>query len=317
MQAENETLFISEEDAGERFDKVLAKALQAAGSRTYFQYLIDEGKVLLNGAVVKKRTKLKAGDEVEVEFILTPELTLKPENIPLTILYEDEHLLIVNKPAGMVVHPAPGNWHGTFVNALLYHCRDTLAVEHPLRPGIVHRLDKDTSGVLIAAKTAIAQQKLIEMFAGRRIHKEYLAICHGNPGVGTIDAPIGRHPKLRQVMCVLSEGGRPSVTHYRTLKSHQTSSFVHVEIPTGRTHQIRVHMKHRGTPVLGDPTYGIESLNGKLRLDRQMLHAYRVTFTHPMTNKTLIVTAPLPQDMINLLEKLEIFFSLDELGKFS
>ncbi len=316
MQTESETLFIAEEDAGERLDKILAKVLHTAGSRTYFQYLIDEGKVLLNGAVAKKRTILNAGDEVEVEFILTPELTLKAENIPLDILYEDESLLIVNKPAGMVVHPAPGNWNGTFVNALLYYCRDKLTVDHPIRPGIVHRLDKDTSGVLIAAKTAVAQQKLIEMFAGRRIHKEYVAICHGNPGAGSVDAPIGRHPKLRQVMCVLPEGGRQAITHYRTLKSHQTASFVHLEIPTGRTHQIRVHMKHRGMPVLGDPVYGIDSLNARLHLERQMLHAYRVTFDHPITKKSLTVTAPLPHDMVKLLEKLDLFFSLEEFDKF-
>lgn len=304
MQTESETFFISDEDAGERLDKILAKQLQSAGSRTYFQYLIDQGKVLVNGSPVKKRTKLTAGDEIEVEFILTPELTLKPENIPLDILYEDAYILAVNKPAGMVVHPAPGNWHGTFVNALLYHCSDALSRDQTLRPGIVHRLDKDTSGVLLAAKTLEAQQKLIDMFANRRIHKEYIAVCHGNPGTGSVDAPIGRHPVHRQMMTVLTEGGRQAITNYRTLANHLATSLVLVEIPTGRTHQIRVHMKHRGTPVLGDSLYGIESLNSKHKLERQMLHAYRLNLSHPVTGEELKLCAPLPKDIHGFIEKM-------------
>lgn len=309
MQPEIETLFISEEDAGERLDKILAKQLHKAGSRTYFQYLIDEGKVLVNGTPVKKRTKLNAGDEVEVEFILTPELTLKPENIPLEILYEDNDILAINKPPGMVVHPAPGNWTGTFVNALLFHC--DLSHDQSLRPGIVHRLDKDTSGVLLAAKTLEAQQKLIDMFANRKIHKEYISICHGNPGTGTVDAPIGRHPVHRQMMAILTDGGRQAITNYKTIANHLASSLVHIEIPTGRTHQIRVHMKHRGTPVLGDSIYGIESLNEKLKLERQMLHAYRLRLRHPMTGQELVLTAPVPEDMRRCLDKLGLLRSLD------
>lgn len=308
MQEDNDTLFISEEEAGERLDKVLAARLSEAGSRTYFQYLIDEGKVLLNGAPVKKRTKPKAGDEVEVEYILAPELTLKAENIPLNIIYEDDSILVVNKAAGMVVHPATGHWTGTFVNALLFHCRDNLVKDekaNTLRPGIVHRLDKDTSGLIIAAKTGLAQQKLIEMFSGRKVYKEYLAICIGNPKEGVIDAPIGRHPSNRKVMAVLEEGGRSAITRYRSLSFDERISLVSVVIDTGRTHQIRVHMKHHGTPVVGDPIYGVPSFNAKLGVGRQMLHAYKLRFDHPISGETMEFTAEIPQDMqkvVNLIK---------------
>lgn len=275
MQEEFDTLFINEEEAGERLDKILAARLHQAGSRTYFQYLIEEGKVLLNGTAVKKRCKPKVGDEIEVEYILCPELDIKPENIPLNIVYEDEAILVVNKMPGMVVHPATGHWTGTFVNALLFHCgQEALQAQQNLRPGIVHRLDKDTSGLIIAAKTGIAQQKLIEMFAGRQVYKEYLAICIGNPKAGVIDAPIGRHPVNRKMMAVVEEGGRSAITRYQSLVYNDKLSVVKLVIDTGRTHQIRVHMKYHGTPVLGDLIYGIPSFNAKLGVDRQMLHAY-------------------------------------------
>lgn len=303
------TFFITDEEAGERLDKILAARLSGAGSRTYFQYLIDEGKVLLNGAPVKKRAKPVCGDEVEVEYILTPELTLKAENIPLDILYEDESILVVNKPAGMVVHPAAGHWSGTFVNALLHHCGKVEGIvesdpAYALRPGIVHRLDKDTSGLILAAKTLQAQQKLIEMFTGRRVHKEYLALCVGNPGSGTIEAPIGRHPVHRKQMAVLEEGGRQAITHYRTLAHDAKLSLVSIVIATGRTHQIRVHMRHHGSPVLGDAVYGVASANVKYGADRQMLHAYKLRFEHPITGKELSFEAEIPADMQRLIKPL-------------
>lgn len=308
---ENGTFYIEPEEAGDRLDKILATRFNKAGSRTYFQFLIDEGKVLLNGAPVKKRIKPKEGDEVEVEFVVTPELTLAPENIALDIVYEDDALLVVNKPAGMVVHPAPGHWSGTFVNALIYHCRGILT-EHSdqtLRPGIVHRLDKDTSGLLIAAKTLLAQQRLIEMFAGRRIYKEYLAICIGNPGEGTVDLPIGRHPVNRQMMSIQLEKGRAALTHFRTLSFDGKLSLISAVIATGRTHQIRVHMKHRGTPVLGDLLYGVPAQNTKYGVERQMLHAFRLRFEHPITEQILELEAPLPLDMKLLVGKdKKIFF---------
>lgn len=300
---EIESFFISPENVGERLDKILATRLSCAGSRTYFQYLIDEGKVLLNGAPVKKRVKPKVGDEVEVEYLLTPELTLKAENIPLDIVYEDEALIIVNKPAGMVVHPAVGHWSGTFVNALLFHCKELTSDSHAmeaLRPGIVHRLDKDTTGLLIAAKTSVVHQKLIQMFSGREVYKEYLAICIGNPGNGTVEAPIGRHSTHRQKMAVV-ESGRHALTHYRTLAFDGKISVVSIVIATGRTHQIRVHLKHIGFPVLGDALYGNTAWNSKYGVDRQMLHAHRLRFAHPLTAKALEFEAPFPEDMNHLL----------------
>ena len=290
-----EDFYISEEEAGERLDKILAKRFSAIGSRTYFQYLLDQKRVLLNGSPVKKRMVPKCGDEVEIHYLAHPELTLTPENLPLNILFEDESLLIVNKPPGMVVHPAPGHWSGTFVHALLYHCKEKCAFDDSLRPGIVHRLDKDTSGLLIAAKQIHVQQRLIEMFAARQIEKQYLALCIGNPGQGTINAPIGRHPINRKQMAVV-ETGREAITHFRTLAYNEKISLVRVTIVTGRTHQIRVHMKHNRTAILGDDLYGNPQFNASLRATRQMLHAHSLSFTHPITHQPLSFECPIPGD---------------------
>ena len=292
----NETLIISEEESGLRLDQLLTKQFPSY-SRTYFQDLIEEGAVLLNGERSKKRLKPRLGDEVEVCFLLTPEISLEPEEIPLTILYEDEHLIAINKAPGMVVHPAPGHPSGTFVNALLHYCKQIAHLGDPLRPGIVHRLDKDTSGVLLAAKTKEMHQKLIELFSERKIEKTYLAICVGNPGEQTIDAPIGRHPTRRKEMAVLEEGGRAAITRCRTLSKKEELALVEVQLVTGRTHQARVHLKHIGTPVLGDPIYGSNSANKKFGIDRQFLHAHRIQFIHPFTQKKLELTADLPSDM--------------------
>ncbi len=293
---ETDCIIISEKEAGERLDKILADRFSTSHSRTYFQFLIDEKRILLNGVPVKKRIKPKAGDEVEIQFLITPELKLNPEPIPLSILYEDEDILAINKPEGMVVHPAAGNWTGTFVNALIHHCRH-LAGGTDLRPGIVHRLDKDTTGVLLAAKNGVMQQRLIELFASRQIYKEYLAICVGNPGDHQIEAPIGRHPVHRKKMAVLEEGGKEAVTRCCTLAYDGALSLVHLVIATGRTHQIRVHMKHHGTPILGDPIYGSLSANKKYGVNRQMLHAHILRFSHPRTSETLEIRAPLPTDI--------------------
>jgi 23S rRNA pseudouridine1911/1915/1917 synthase len=302
---EIDTIFITEEEEGERLDRMLANRFQAVQSRTYFQNLINEGRVLLNGDPVKKRIKPKKGDEVEIHFIFTPEISIVPEPIPLSILYEDEAILVVNKPPGMVVHPALGNWSGTFVNALLHHCQ---LIEAPTssfpRPGIVHRLDKDTSGVMVAAKQAKAGQRLMEHFSKREVHKEYLAICLGNPGSKTIDAPIGRHPVKRKEMAVLKEGGRPSVTHCTTLAFDGQLSQVRLVLETGRTHQIRVHLKHLGTPILGDAVYGNASVNQKLAVSRQLLHAELLRFPHPLTGQIQEFRAPWPDDIKQMVEKI-------------
>lgn len=300
---ETDLLVVTEEEAGERLDKILASRFKEVYSRTYFQYLIDEQLVLVNSHLVKKRAKLVEGDEIEVQFASNPEVNLTPECIPLTILYEDEHLLAINKPAGMVVHPAPGNWSGTFVNGLLYHCKHLDVEEGSLRPGIVHRLDKDTSGVLVAAKTLEMQQKLTLLFASRQVYKEYWAICLGKPSDGEISAPIGRHPIHRKQMAIVP-GGKQAISFIKTIGWSEKLSFVQVVIATGRTHQIRVHLKYKGTPVLGDAIYGNPSQNEYYGAQRQMLHAANIRFEHPLTGKTLDITAPPPADMMRYMRKL-------------
>lgn len=301
---ENDLIVISEQEAGERLDKVLAQRFKERYSRAYFQYLIEKHLVLLNGTPVKKRIKPEVGDEVEIEFALTPEISLEPENIPLDILYEDEMLLAVNKPVGMVIHPAPGHWSGTFVNALLFHCQQLKNLNESLRPGIVHRLDKETSGVLIAAKTTIMQQKLVELFASRQIYKEYLAICIGNPGEGEINAPIGRHPVHRKQMAVIPTG-KTAISFYQTLATNGKLSIVKVIIATGRTHQIRVHLKLRGTPVLGDSIYGNNQINKQYGVSHQLLHAAVVRFVHPVTGVELEFRARPSEEMQKNLSKID------------
>lgn len=291
-----ETITILHEESGERIDKILAQRFTQLKSRTYFQMLIEEGKVLLNGSPIKKREKPKSGDEISVHFILEPEIGLEPEDIPLEIIFEDDHLIVVNKPAGMVVHPAAGNWTGTFVNALLYHCQQ-LPDTSPLRPGIVHRLDKDTTGLLIAAKTSQAHSRLISLFSSRKIVKEYLAVCVGVPKNETIVAPIGRHPVHRKKMAIVNEGGKEAISTVNPWITNGKLSAVHIEIATGRTHQIRVHMQHRNTPILGDSVYGSTSANQAHKVERPLLHARRLAFEHPITGEMLNLEAPLPDDL--------------------
>lgn len=300
---EIDLLVVTEDEEGERLDKILAKRFKEVYSRTYFQYLIDEQLVLLNGSPVKKRIKPQAGDEIEVQFAATPEIQLTSEAIPLAIIYEDEYLIAVNKPAGMVVHPAPGNWSGTFVNALLYHCGQLAGQENSLRPGIVHRLDKETSGVLVAAKTLEMQQKLTALFASRQVYKEYLAICIGRPADGEINAPIGRHPIHRKQMAIVPTG-KQALSYCKTMGYNEKLSFVQVVIATGRTHQIRVHLKYKGTPILGDNLYGNSSLNQYYGVHRQLLHAAILKFQHPLTGEQLELTAPPPEDMLRFMRKL-------------
>lgn len=296
------TIFVSQEEAQLRLDKLLALRFPNY-SRQYFQYLINEKLVLVNGEVVKKAAKLEEGDEIEVEFSATPEISLLPEPIPLDILFEDKYLIAVNKPAGLVVHPAAGNWTGTFVNGILYHCK-TLPQNDAIRPGIVHRLDKGTSGVLIAAKNIQAQQKMVEKFASREIEKEYLAICVGNPGTRVVEGNIGRHPLRRKEMTVLKEKGRPARTRVESIAHTHQLSFVRLHPETGRTHQLRVHLKHIGTPILGDPVYGIASVNKKFEVQRQLLHAYRLRFLHPISEEVIELKAPIPQDMNKFIQQM-------------
>lgn len=299
-----ETLLVEKEETGLRLDLFLSKRLPEY-SRSYMQSLIEEELVLVNGQTAKKRRKMEEGDEIEVEFALTKEIDLLPEAIPLDILYEDSYLLAINKPVGLVVHPAVGNWTGTFVNALLYHCQH-LPIGDSLRPGIVHRLDRETSGVLLAAKEERTQRLLVHAFAQREIHKEYRAICIGNPGMRTINAPIGRHPTKRKEMAVLQTGGKEAETRVETLSTGEGLSYLRLIPKTGRTHQLRVHLKSIQSPILGDAVYGSPSLNQKFKTSRQLLHAYSLRFQHPITQEEIEVKAPLPQDMekfVKLLQK--------------
>lgn len=299
----NEEIFtITSTEASERLDKLLASRFPQH-SRTYFQYLIEQGCVLVNGSFLKKRTCPDEGDEVEVHFLLPPEISLEPQNIPLDILYEDEHLLAVNKPPGMVVHPAPGHVKNTFVNALLFHCKQMQGLDST-RPGIVHRLDKDTSGILLAAKTLPTHAKLVELFSLRQMHKQYVAICVGCPKEGLIDAPIKRHATKRKEMTV-DEMGKEAKSCVTSVKSNGQLSYVHIELITGRTHQIRVHLQHVGCPVLGDAVYGHSSANKKFAALRPLLHAHQMDFVHPMTGKTLHLCAPIPEDLLFFIDKIK------------
>ncbi|NDD58207.1 MAG: RluA family pseudouridine synthase [Chlamydiae bacterium] len=291
-----EAVWIEKDEESLRLDKLLFLRFPQF-SRTYFQNLIETGNVLVNGERVKKRETFSKGDEIEICFQLTPEIHLEPQNIPLDILFEDDFILAIHKPAGMVVHPAPGHPHSTFVNALLYHCQhlENSGLD-PLRPGIVHRLDKDTSGVLLAAKTAEAHRALVNMFSQRQVRKTYLAVAVGTPPEGRISAPIKRHPFRRQEMSVEPDG-KEAISDIKVIKKSAELSLVEIDLITGRTHQIRVHLKHLKAPVLGDTVYGSEGTNKKLAVKRQLLHAAKVQFVHPFTSEKIQLSAPLPVDM--------------------
>lgn len=298
-----EIFTVEEKEANVRLDKLLALRFSQY-SRTYFQFLIQKNGVLVNGKKLKKGEKIKTGDEIEVCFLLMPEMALLAEPIALNILYEDDHLIIINKPPGMVVHPAPGHVRGTFVNALLYHCK-TLGSQDPLRPGIVHRLDKDTSGTLVAAKTALAHTRLVTLFSKRKVQKKYIAVCVGIPKEGLVDAPIARHGVHRQQMTVCPLRGKEAKTIVRVLSKNPPLSFVELELITGRTHQIRVHLKHLGTPVLGDPIYGLASFNKKLNANYQMLHAVSIGFPHPIYDSDIFVEAPPPNVLKTFIDQVQ------------
>lgn len=301
---EDHRLIVEEHETEFRLDKFLALRFENL-SRTYFQWLIAEGYVSVDGTPVKKSARLEAGSEIEVQFVATDELNLEPENIPLDILFEDEHLLAINKPVGLVVHPGPGNWKGTFVNALLYHCKNLeRSNSNDLRPGIVHRLDKETSGVLIAAKTNEMHAKLSMLFSDRKIKKRYLAIARGVPKERLIDAPIGRALKDRKRMCVPEMGGKSARTRLLVLQKSPNLSLLDVDLETGRTHQIRVHLSHIGHPILGDSVYGNEAFNLSFDAKRQMLHASELSFVHPITGEFLVIKADIPQDMKIFIEKI-------------
>jgi 23S rRNA pseudouridine1911/1915/1917 synthase len=273
-------------------------------SRSFVQGLIAQECVKVNGFPKKPNYKVRQGDKIEVEIPTLRESTADPENIPLDILYEDEDVLVVNKRQGMVVHPAPGAWTGTMVNALLYHCHNLSGINGVLRPGIVHRIDKDTSGILVVAKNDIAHQGLAAQLKAHTMARKYRALVHGvvlEPS-GTVDAPIGRDPSNRKRMAVVMHHSKPAVTHYTVLERFKETSYLEVRLETGRTHQIRVHMLYVKHPVLGDPVYGTKK--NRYGLQGQMLHAAHLGFEHPRTGQWMEFDAPVPKVFETLIEKL-------------
>ena len=264
-------------------------------TRSAVQKLIEDNNITVNGTFPSKNLKLKFGDEIIVNIPEPEPCEAMPENIPLDIVFEDDDLLVVNKPRDMVVHPATGNYSGTLVNALLYHCGDSLSgINGVLRPGIVHRIDKDTSGLLIVAKNDFSHNLLAEQIKEHSFTRKYQAVVVGNikDDSGTINAPIGRHPTDRKKMAVTQKNSRNAVTHYRVIARYNGYTHVELTLETGRTHQIRVHMAYIGHPVAGDPVYGGKKYIAKL--NGQCLHAYYISFVHPRTNQTLSFSAPLP-----------------------
>ncbi|CUA81071.1 RluA family pseudouridine synthase [Anoxybacillus suryakundensis] len=294
-------LTIEEQHDGERIDKVIAE-LNEQWSRSQVQQWLKEGHVLVNGKAVKPNYKCHVDDDVVISIPDPEPLDVKPEPIPLDIYYEDADVLVVNKPRGMVVHPAPGHMHGTLVNALLAHCQDLSGINGVLRPGIVHRIDKDTSGLLMIAKNDLAHESLVNQLVNKTVTRKYVAIVHGviPHDYGTIDAPIGRDPRDRQSMAVV-ENGKEAVTHFRVLERFEHYTFVECQLETGRTHQIRVHMKYIGYPLAGDPKYGPRKT---LPIDGQALHAGVLGFHHPRTGEYLQFEAPMPHEFERLLDML-------------
>ena len=290
-------------DAGKRLDKLISEQLPEL-TRSAVQHLMQDGCVTIAGKPVKKNTRASAGDVITVELPEPREVEIEPENIPLDIVYEDEDIIVVNKPKGMVVHPAPGNWSGTLVNALMYHCGDSLSgINGEIRPGIVHRIDKDTSGLLVVAKNDRAHQSLAEQIKVHSAGRRYFAVVYGTPREqkGTVNAPIARHPVDRKKMAVLA-GGREAITHYEVLEQYAGYSYLTFLLETGRTHQIRVHMAHIGHPIIGDPLYG--PAKDKWKLQGQCLHAGELTLTHPATGERMTFQAPLPVYFTTVLQKL-------------
>ncbi|GCD83422.1 RluA family pseudouridine synthase [Parageobacillus thermoglucosidasius] len=293
---------IDEEYDNERIDKVIA-ALNEDWSRSKVQQWIKNQLVTVNDQHVKANYKCSAGDIVVVRLPEPEPLYVEPENIPLDIYYEDADVLVVNKPRGMVVHPAPGHMRGTLVNALLAHCHDLSGINGVLRPGIVHRIDKDTSGLLMVAKNDMAHQALVDQLVKKTVTRKYKAIVHGviPHDYGTIDAPIGRDKRDRKKMAVTEENGKEAVTHFRVLERFRQYTFIECQLETGRTHQIRVHMKYIGYPLAGDPQYGPKKT---LPIDGQALHAGVLGFSHPRTGEYLEFEAPLPPEFEQLLQLL-------------
>lgn len=297
---EQVTYTINEEQHLERIDKVLS-TLNESWSRSQVQQWIKDDLVIVNGQTIKGNYKGKSGDEIVINIPDPEPLDVVPEEMDLEIYYEDEDVLVVNKPRGMVVHPAPGHTTGTLVNGLMAHCKDLSGINGVMRPGIVHRIDKDTSGLLMVAKNDLAHESLVNQLVKKTVTRRYKAIVHGviPHDKGTIDAPIGRDEKDRQSMTVTEKNSKDAVTHFQVLERLKDFTFVECQLETGRTHQIRVHMKYIGYPLAGDPKYGPKKT---IELDGQALHAGILGFDHPRTKEYLQFEAPLPQEFEDVLD---------------
>jgi 23S rRNA pseudouridine1911/1915/1917 synthase len=306
MSSKTKTITVNESDEGKRLDAFLVSQFESESiTRSYIQKLIGQGLVKIDGAEVKSGFKLKSGMSIEVNIPEPYTPKIESQDIPLDIVFEDDDIIVINKPKDLVVHPAAGNWEGTLVNALLYHCKDSLSdINGVIRPGIVHRIDKDTTGLLVVAKNNIAHLKLSTQLKQHQIQRIYEAIVDGKvkDDSGRISAPIGRHPTNRKKMAVNIKNGRPAVTHYKVIEYYKGYTHIQLELETGRTHQIRVHMASIGHPVTGDLVYG--KACKLMDTEGQALHARFLKLTHPVSEREMIFEAPLPDYFSGLLLRL-------------
>lgn len=289
---------------GRRLDVLLTELFPGL-SRSHLQKLIADGMVTINGKTVKANYKAQAQDTIAVIFPEVKPALIVAEDIPLDIVYQDSEIIVINKERGMVVHPAAGNYRGTLVNALLEHCKDLSGINGEIRPGIVHRLDKDTSGVMVVAKNDHAHLHLAEQIKNRKASRKYIAIVHGNIAEehGIINAPIGRHPSDRKKMAVIFSNSKQAITHFRVVERFGNFTLVECRLQTGRTHQIRVHMQYINHPVVGDPKYGPEKK--QFAIKGQALHSAELSLTHPTTGEDMLFTAPVPADMTKILKQIK------------
>lgn len=299
-----ERIIITENEAGMRADVALAQLLEI--TRSNMQKLLEEGRAVRGQKVIKSNYRVKAGEEILVNLPEPQPLDVQPEDIPLDIIYEDDDVVVVNKARGMVVHPAAGNYNGTLVNALLYHCKNLSGINGVIRPGIVHRLDKDTSGIMICAKNDSAHLSLSEQIQSKTAQRTYLAFVRGNVknDSGIIETQIARDKNDRKKMAVVTEGGRQAITEYEVAERFGKYTVVKCRLKTGRTHQIRVHMEYLGYPLVGDPKYS--PMKTQFAINGQALHSLTLSFTHPRTGERLTFEAPLPEDMKKILTRLRL-----------
>ncbi|KNF08728.1 pseudouridine synthase [Gottschalkia purinilytica] len=296
-------IIVDEEDDKERIDSYLAQEL-SEGSRSFIQKLIKDELVKVNGKKIKPKYIVKEGDHITINFPEPKSLEISPENIPIDIVYEDEDVAVVNKPQGMVVHPAPGNYNGTLVNALLYHLNSLSTINGIIRPGIVHRIDKDTSGLLMIAKNDLAHSDLSLQLKEHTINRRYQALVEGviKEEKGTINAPIGRHNIERKKMTVTDKNSKEAITHFSVIERFEKNTLIEAKLETGRTHQIRVHMSFINHPIVGDPVYGYKSQ--RFNLNGQLLHAKTIGFVHPRTKEYMEFTSELPKYFIDILNRI-------------